>query len=198
MARCSPSNQVHQHPPTYSDGGPAGRLSPTSTSNGVVRGSSNHGGVNVDACTECGRGPSETDFPLQGHRCLDCRRAGIRAHYAANREYYKDKARTRQRVVILQTREWLLAYLSEHPCVDCGLTDVRVLEFDHRDVAEKVAAVAVLARAGYPLTRVMGEVEKCDVRCANCHRIRTHEQRDWWGAQLSAPEGIRTPKPSDP
>ena len=52
-----------------------------------------------------------------------------------------------------------------------------------------MAAVSVLARSGYPLERVIAEVARCDVRCTDCHRIRTHAQRDWRGA----PEGIRTP-----
>lgn len=142
--------------------------------------------VNAEACTGCGRGRGETVFPARGRRCVECRRAGVRAHYEANRVYYKVKARARQEVVLRQTRQWLLAYLSEHPCVDCGISDMRVLEFDHRDGVEKVAAVSVLARAGYPLSRVVREVAKCDVRCANCHRIRTHEQRGWWGSGVGA------------
>ena len=69
------------------------------------------------------------------------------------------------------------------------MADIRVLEFDHHDGTTKAADVSVLARSGYPLSRVEAEVLKCDVRCANCHRIRTHEQRGWWGARLFALPG---------
>lgn len=98
------------------------------------------------------------------------------------------------------TRRWLADYLRAHPCIDCGFTDIRALEFDHREPEDKGSSVAVLARSGYPLDRVVAEIAKCDVRCANCHRIRTHHQRGWWGAEnsIGAPGGIRTPKPSDP
>ena len=75
----------------------------------------------------------------------------------------------------------MVGYLETHPCVDCGNRDVRVLEFDHRDASTKGRDVAVLVGEGYALDRVKAEVAKCDVRCANCHRIRTHSQRGWWG-----------------
>ncbi len=39
-----------------------------------------------------------------------------------------------------------------------------------------------LARGGYSRARMQAEVALCDVRCANCHRVRTHSQRGWWGA----------------
>ncbi len=119
--------------------------------------------------------------PLAGPRCLDCRRAAGRAHYRANRAYYLAKARRRQPRVVQETRAWLLSYLREHPCVDCANSDIRVLEFDHRDGATKVRAIALLAGQGFSLARVQAEIESrvqaeielCDVRCANCHRIRT-------------------------
>ncbi len=79
----------------------------------------------------------------------------------------------------------VLAYLQGHPCVDCGNDDVRVLEFDHRDVTAKEAPVALLARDAYSAERIMREIRRCDVRCANCHRIRTHHQLGWWGSLLA-------------
>ncbi len=136
-------------------------------------------------CPECLLALPIASFPERGRRCLDCRRAGIRRHYAANRPYYLAKAKARQRRVNAENRAWLISYLLEHPCIDCGMADIRVLEFDHRDRDTKVLAVAVLACDGYSLDRVKAEVAKCVVRCANCHRIRTHEQRGWWGAVRS-------------
>lgn len=79
-------------------------------------------------------------------------------------------ARARAR---LRCRLWLKEYLRTHPCVDCGMADIRVLEFDHRDPSKKVANVGRMSRNGSSLAAVMREVEKCDVRCANCHRLRT-------------------------
>ena len=133
------------------------------------------------ACTECGqRYPSE-QFVRRSSRCRPCRSAYSQDHYRRNIEYYKAKARRRQKLVVELNKQWLLQYLLDHPCVDCGEADPVVLEFDHRDPSTKVAAVSTLARGGYSLSAVQQEVANCDVRCANCHRRRTHEQRGWWG-----------------
>ncbi len=64
---------------------------------------------------------------------------------------------------------WDLLVNSE--CVDCGLADPVVLEFDHR--RDKTASVPVMARDGCSLQLLLEEVAKCEIRCANCHRRRT-------------------------
>lgn len=54
-------------------------------------------------------------------------------------------------------------------CVDCGNTDIRVLEFDHvRGV--KVANVSRMVLDA-SLDKIMAEIAKCEVRCRNCHAI---------------------------
>jgi hypothetical protein len=69
-------------------------------------------------------------------------------------------------------------YLRAHTCVDCGETDPLVLEFDHRDGVEKLETIAFLrARGGRD--ELLAEVDKCDVRCSNCHQRRTAAQFGW-------------------
>lgn len=72
-----------------------------------------------------------------------------------------------------QTR--MISYLLEHPCVDCGETDIAVLEFDHlRDKAKNVSA---LMKSTSSWSRIETEILKCVVRCANCHRRVTERRR---------------------
>lgn len=67
-------------------------------------------------------------------------------------------------------------YLSSHSCVDCGNDDIRVLEFDHvRGV--KLKHVSTMVQECYSWDKIVKEIEKCEVRCANCHRIITGERR---------------------
>jgi hypothetical protein len=50
------------------------------------------------------------------------------------------------------------------------------MEFDHRDASAKTQGVTrMVGRAS--LQRIMDEVAKCDVVCANCHRMRTFRRR---------------------
>ena len=56
--------------------------------------------------------------------------------------------------------------------------DIIVLDFDHRDPSAKRHNVIVLAMHK-PWSRVLLEIVKCDVRCANCHRKRTAQQFGW-------------------
>lgn len=79
-----------------------------------------------------------------------------------NRILQAKRRRLRAKLIVLE-------YLQFHPCLDCGETDVLVLEFDHR--GKKKACISFLVRMGR-CSALLREIEKCDVRCANCHRKR--------------------------
>jgi hypothetical protein len=62
-------------------------------------------------------------------------------------------------------------------CVDCGHVDTdhpEVFDFDHV-IGEKVANIAALPVAA-DLGALRAELAKCEVVCANCHRIRTRQR----------------------
>lgn len=56
-------------------------------------------------------------------------------------------------------------------CIDCGVTELCLLDFDH--VGEKTGRVVKLATEGYGRDRILAEIAQCVVRCGNCHRRRT-------------------------
>lgn len=59
-------------------------------------------------------------------------------------------------------------------CVDCGNGDIRVLEFDHARGSKDFTIGQSYSTA--TRKKMLAELEKCDVVCANCHRIRTKER----------------------
>ncbi len=67
-------------------------------------------------------------------------------------------------------------YKSNHPCIYCGETDIRLLQFHHKDPSQKVGGVAQLARRD-SVTRLWAEVSKCVVACVVCH-IKLHATND--------------------
>lgn len=62
------------------------------------------------------------------------------------------------------------------PCADCGVRHPAcVMDLDHRPGTGKVDKVSTIVRTGN-LAKVVAEIPKCDVVCANCHRLRTRER----------------------
>lgn len=62
------------------------------------------------------------------------------------------------------------------PCSDCGGEfHYAAMDFDHVR-GEKAGEVAEFQRSGN-LPRLIAEIEKCDLVCANCHRVRTWDRR---------------------
>jgi hypothetical protein len=74
-------------------------------------------------------------------------------------------------------------FLKNHPCVDCGESDLIVLEFDH--LTDKSFAVAYGIR-NCNWDSVLAEIAKCDVVCANCHGRRTAQRRGYLRRLLRA------------
>jgi hypothetical protein len=74
----------------------------------------------------------------------------------------------------------IFAYLTKHPCVDCGEKDIVVLDFDHNEPAKKTLSIAVMRRRKFPWNKISIEISKCSVRCSNCHRRRTAKQFNWY------------------
>ena len=61
-------------------------------------------------------------------------------------------------------------------CIDCGYKENAVaLDFDHRDPLNKIGKISEFSHLSKQ--RLKEEIKKCDVRCSNCHRIKTHIER---------------------
>ena len=59
-------------------------------------------------------------------------------------------------------------------CTDCGETNPIVLDFDH--LKDKKYNVSRMIHDGFSWAAIKKEIAKCEVVCANCHRIRTHNR----------------------
>jgi hypothetical protein len=63
--------------------------------------------------------------------------------------------------------------------VDCGESDPAVLEFDHVS-GKKTANISYLLGVVASWERLASEIQKCEVRCANCHRWKTAREQGWY------------------
>ena len=84
----------------------------------------------------------------------------------------KDKER-RQR-----TREFLQAQKVGKACRNCGNTDFRVLDFHHLDPTIKEGGLSHAVSSNWSKQRIAQEIAKCELLCANCHRILHWEERN--------------------
>jgi hypothetical protein len=92
-----------------------------------------------------------------------------RKHYQANKPAYLARSRVQK-----QELTDLVRQLKSVPCTDCGVQyPYYVMQFDH--LGDKVANVGDLTRFGNR-AKLLAEVDKCDVVCANCHAERTHRR----------------------
>ena len=90
------------------------------------------------------------------------------------RWYLRNKA---QQVALVRANEQRYAArvdaLKLKPCLDCGGKFPPVcMDFDHRPGQVKLGNVSSI-RTRWSMERVLAEIAKCDLVCANCHRIRT-------------------------
>lgn len=136
-------------------------------------------------CTKCQQEKPIEDFPLKnavsGKRqavCKECTAKRTNEWYYRNRAHHISNVTHHKQNHIDDAREYITDYLSWHPCIDCGENDPDVLDFDHR--YNKDFSISHALTRGYSVTRIAAEISKCDVRCANCHRIKTASERGWY------------------
>lgn len=94
-----------------------------------------------------------------------------RDDYNAYMREYHNRRRAEYRNKLRQIKE------TSDGCLRCDETDWRCLDYHHRDPSQKVANVSeVVGRASWTWERVLTEIAKCDLLCANCHRKEEIEE----------------------
>ena len=101
----------------------------------------------------------------------------VRRHYLKNKEEIKARSFKRNKVQRVRNREFVMSIKEISECIDCGENNPLVLDFDHVK-GEKIMAISNMSNKAYGIDTISKEMDKCEVRCANCHRIITKKRRD--------------------
>jgi hypothetical protein len=132
--------------------------------------------ADMKKCSRCKEEKDESQFQRNSaardglqDQCKACRKVTDRANYLKRSPEQAARIREQQWQATVRNVRQAYEYLLEHPCVDCGEPDPVVLEFDHV-MGDKRRNIADLIRSGRSWATVYGEIQKCEVRCANCHR----------------------------
>ena len=112
------------------------------------------------------------------NRCKDCKTAKSPDEFhrdrsrntgRSNRCVGCENERTRARAAAVRAK---VAGLKTGPCVDCGgRFPPEAMDFDHLPGETKAFELSRAHR--HPWDKVLAEAAKCELVCANCHRVRT-------------------------
>ncbi len=104
---------------------------------------------------------------------------------AYNRAYQKthrktpraiQRAREKTRLAVAKNKEWINELKLQKGCVDCGYkTHPHALDFDHLPGHTK--SFEISRSKVRSQQQLLAEISKCELVCANCHRIRTSARR---------------------
>lgn len=104
--------------------------------------------------------------------CKLCCKIRDKKSYKGREKYYKTKSRDQY----LRNKEFIQRYKKIFgKCVDCYISDWRVLDFDH---VRGKKTYNVSDMKGSSIAMIKKEIKKCVIRCSNCHRIKTFERRN--------------------
>jgi len=114
--------------------------------------------------------PIDMDHPYQRYCSKRCRQRAYRKRYpdmlaARNRRFYEKQ------------KKYLQSVLAERGCVVCGIRDIRVLVFHHRNPQEKKFKIGGVGRT-HGRKSLDKEIAKCDVLCANHHLLVHWEENN--------------------
>lgn len=137
--------------------------------------------MGMKRCSRCGDDLPEETYAFKNQAkgwrqsaCPDCLRLYRKEHYRNHPQPYKDRALANKRKVKKAYRVWL----ATQKCVDCGESDPVVLDADHVR-GRKASGIAKMLTSGRTWEAVQKELEKCEIRCANCHRRKTAKENGW-------------------
>jgi len=136
-------------------------------------------------CRVCCEIKCVNDFPFRvkakGTRhniCCECNKKAGKNRYKKNKQYYIDKSLLWKANTCNQNRIRVFDFLKNHPCVDCDEKDIVVLQFDHVR-GKKCDNISTLISKASTWKTISEEIEKCEVRCANCHTRKTAKENNW-------------------
>jgi hypothetical protein len=110
----------------------------------------------------------------------DARRARMREYMQTHprapqpASYFVSKNQERRQGL----REFLVAQKAGKSCQRCGNNDWRVLDFHHLDPSVKEGTLNKAIARNWSKEHILQEITKCEVLCANCHRILHWEARN--------------------
>lgn len=124
-------------------------------------------------CSKCKKECELNEFPFKNTEknirhnvCKICWKDIRKISYNNNKvvTLNRNKRNTKKNI------NWYIDYKSKLKCVKCGEDHPACLDFHHKNPNEKDFNISINIGSTYSINKILNEIEKCDVLCANCHR----------------------------
>jgi len=142
--------------------------------------------VGEKKCSKCNKIKSYDDFQRRNSAinfslyswCKECHAK----HQKSAREPKKKKSNKRIQELRatrrIEVQNLIVSHLKSAACIKCSENNILCLDFDHRDPTQKEFCVSQAVNLVPSLKRLKDEIAKCDILCANCHRIKTAQENN--------------------
>lgn len=141
----------------------------------------------MKTCIKCNLEQEDSEFLIinkltqkRKNTCKKCKSLYDKEYRKRPEVYAKFRAQVKAKAPEYRqrNREFIYQYKLSHPCVDCGEADPAVLHFDH--IKDKEYLISKLISDKSSLSKIKKEIEKCEVRCANCHMRKTARDYNYY------------------
>jgi thioredoxin 1 len=138
-------------------------------------------------CLKCKQDKEDSEFHknktkkdgLQSY-CKPCLNEAVIGHYRNNLDY-----RNKQRSRFIAIKARVDEYKENLNGCPCGEKDIVCLDFHHVN-SDKDLAIGTMVSRGYHWDRILKEIEKCLLVCANCHRkIHAGKHPIWYKSAVA-------------
>lgn len=119
-------------------------------------------------------------------QCKECQKEISRFYYKNNRKTLINKITANKRKRALNNYIKIVTEYFSKPCTDCRKNfHPASMVFDHTGIDKKhkfikAEGVLKLVREGYSWKVISKEIQKCELRCQNCHHYKTSKERNYW------------------
>lgn len=136
-------------------------------------------------CVTCEISKSLEEFGKQSKnkdglnsKCKSCKRIYDNIYHSNRSIQNKEKKYSQQIIRRLKARKYVNEYLKDKKCGTCSENRIPALDFHH--LKDKLFNICDGVLKGYSLEKIKKEIAKCEVICANCHRIETAKAFNWY------------------
>lgn len=122
-------------------------------------------------CSRCKKEKELSEFNNSSHNrqgkqpvCRACQSS----YYESNRDKHLANVAARRR----RHRDWIRSLKEGQPCAQCGrVGHPHAMHWHHRDPSQKEFNLSIAVAASKGRQKVLDEIAKCDLLCADCHAI---------------------------